>query len=997
MKKTYRLFLGMLLLLTQAASAQTKEVSGRVTDAKDGSPLPGVTISVKNGTANTVTLGDGSFKLSVPENASTLVFSFVGYADQEQPVSAIMNVRLSAADQSLSEVVVVGYGTKIKREVTSSISKVTAKDFENQPLPSFEQALQGRAAGVFINAGSGKLGQGLDIKIRGIASISAGAQPLIVIDGVPVTNTAIGTEVEADNPLAALNPDDIASIDVLKDAASAAIYGARGSNGVILVTTKSGKVGKTRVNVNVSHGFSDATHLRKFLNAAQYKELLGASLKNRYGYNDTQVANFWNTNIAAPGKDEWNSSVDENWSERGIQKGYVDQYSISLSGGDARTKYLLSAGYNDQKGIILGNRLTRATGRMNIDHSINDKFKIGANLSLFRTNNERLPNDNAFANPIQLNAIPPIQPAYTADGNLNDYTVYYNNLFDQKYAFSNAVGYKTISSAYGEYQILSGLKLRSQVGVDFNNFQEEQYNGKETLDGAPSGLGYNSQSTNYVLTSTTTLNWDKEIADKHKIDVIGGTEFTRSSYTNVQSQGENFPSSRFTKLASSSKITAGSSSQTGYSFVSYFARGNYMYNDKYLVGASLRVDGSSRFGKDNRYGIFPAASVGWIISEENFLKNSNAISFLKLRASYGKTGNAEIGNFASLTLVSAAAYADMSGIDISQLGNSDLTWEKTDQFDVGLDFGVLDNRITGEVDYFYKNTQDMLLNVSLPAVNGFTAFTTNIGSMKNTGFELVINTRNLVGEFKWNTSFNISTYRNEVTKLVTPISPSGNNLGRLEVGQPFGQFYGFKYMGVDPQNGDALYLAKDGKTTVNYQNLSQAGKFILGNPNPDFYGGINNSFSYKGFALDVQCQFVSGNNLYNAAGIYQSANGDYLDNQTIDQMNYWKTPGQITNIPRPFFAKSNGTETSSRWIEDGSYFRVKSATLSYNLPRALVSRAKLNNVRVYVAGSNLLTVTNYSGYDPEVNSGINSALNIGHDFYTPPQIRTISFGLSVGL
>jgi TonB-linked SusC/RagA family outer membrane protein len=1011
MRKLYALLAGVWLLCYTSASAQTKEITGKVTDALNGSPLAGVTVKVKGAAkSSTVSREDGTFALTVPQSATTLIFSHVGYSEMEMSISQFMVLSLAPDNKTLSEVVVVGYGTTIKREVTSSIAKVNGKEFQDQPLPSFEQALQGRATGVFINAGSGKLGQGLEIRVRGIASISAGSQPLIVIDGVPVTNTALGTEVESDNPLSALNPNDIESIEVLKDAASSAMYGARASNGVILVTTKTGKAGKTRINVNVSHGWSDPTNKRDFMNAAQYKDIIGTALKNRYGFTtDDQIAQWWKSKVS--GVDDWNSGVDENWTDHAFQKGFVSQYAVSMSGGDARTKYLLSGGYNDQKGILLGNRLSRATGRLNLEHAATDKLKLGANISLFRTNNARVVNDNAFANPMQLNALAPIQPAYLPDGSFNRTTNYYNNLIDQKYSFNNGIGFKTISSVFGELQLMPGLLLRSQAGVDFNNFQEEQYQGKETRDGAPTGVGYNSQSTSYIFTSTTTLNFNKQLNELHNIDAVTGIEYIKSNFENVSSTGQNFPNSRFTKLASSSNIIGGTSSETGYTFASYFLRGNYKYNDKYLVGASMRVDGSSRFGKDNRYGFFPAVSAGWIISEENFIKNSGVISFLKLRASYGKTGNAEIGDFASLTLVTATPYGEQSGLWINQLGNNALTWEKTDQVDVGLDFGIIDNRITGEIDYFHKNTKDLLLSVPLPAVNGYTIVTSNIGTMKNAGFELALHSRNLIGAFKWNTSFNISTYKNEITKLVSPVAPSGRELGRLETGQPFGQFYGYKYMGVDPQNGDALYLGEDGKSVVTWQNLNDAGKFIIGDPNPDFYGGINNNFSYKNFDLDIQCQFVSGNDVYNVAGVFQSANGRFTDNQTVDQANYWKQPGDVTGIPKPIFGRPNGSETSSRWVEDGSYFRVKSVNFGYTLPVKWINTIKLRSARVYVAASNLITLTSYSGYDPEVNSGnytaggyspvlstgLNPLINLGHDWYTAPQIRTISIGVNVGL
>lgn len=887
----------------------------------------------------------------------------------------------------MSEVVVVGYGTKLKRDVTSSISRITNKDFQNLPLPSFESALQGRASGVFINQGSGKLGQGLKIRVRGISSISASQQPFVVIDGIPVVSQALGSYTEPDNPLATINPDDIESIEVLKDAASSAIYGARASNGVILVTTKSGKAGKTKVNLGYFTGWSEPTKKQKFLNAAQYKELFTAAAVNE-GY--VAADEF----AAETGTNDWNSTNDVNWAEQAFQKGNINQYTLSVNGGDARTKFLVSGSWNDQKGIILLNRLNRGTLRLNLDHALNNKIKIGTNLSLMRSDNYRVPNDNAFSNPLQLNAIPPVHALYDANGNYNPNTLYYDVLIEKNNSKNLATTYRSISSAYGEVSFSPSFLFRSQIGVDLDNLQEENYEGPKTLDGAPRGLSYQNQVTSIILTATNTLNFRKVIGEKHSIDALAGMEYQKGNLSGLSAQGRSLPNDRFTKIASAAIIESASSPESGgFSFISYFARGNYKFNNKYLVGASLRVDGSSRFGKDNRYGFFPAASVGWIISEEQFLKGSTAVSFLKLRGSYGKTGNAEIGNFSSLTLYTASAYADVAGLIASQIGIPNLKWERTDQLDFGLDFGFLNNRITGEVDYFKKNTKDLLLNVPLPSINGFTNVTKNIGSMENKGWEFVLNGTILNGPVKWTASANISTYRNKVTKLVAPVPSGSRTLGRLAVGQPYGQFYGRRYAGVDAANGDALYYKADGTTTNSY---SAAVDTILGNPNPDYYGGFNNRISYKGFDLDILCQFVKGGNLYNIAGYFQSVNGDYFDNQTIDQLNYWKKPGDITNVPQPRLYAGNGAGKSSRWVQDGSYFRVKTVNLGYNIPRRILAAAHIENARIYVAATNLFTFTKYKGYDPEVNATYTGNLNLGHDFYTPPQARTISVGINLG-
>jgi TonB-linked SusC/RagA family outer membrane protein len=985
MRKLKAAMLAGLLLCMQFLWAQSV-LNGRVTDARDGSPLPGVTVTVKNTSASTVTGADGTFSLNAPAG-STLVFSYIGYQNVEQAADgSTVNVGLARGENQLSEVVVVGYGTRLRRDVTSSISKVNNRDFQNLPLPSFESALQGRAAGVFINSGSGKLGQGLTIRVRGVSSISANQQPFVVIDGVPAVSQALGSYSEPDNPLATLNPDDIESIEVLKDAASAAIYGARASNGVILVTTKSGKAGRTRINLGYFTGWSEPTRKQKFLDAAQYKELFTAAAVNE-GWDAAEDFEYFT------GTDDWNSTNNTNWADAAFQDGRISQYNLSLTGGDARTRFLVSGSWNDQKGIILDNYLKRANGRLNIDHTISSRLRFGTNLSLTRSTNRRVPGDNDFTNPLQLNAIPPVHAMYLEDGMPNPNTLYYNNLIDHIYTTREAITYRSISNAYGEFTIIPNLTFRSQVGLDWINLQEEEYLGRETLDGAPGGTAFNSQVTSTIVTYTNTLNYRKTIGDNHSFDALAGIEFQKGQTTGNNVTGIGFPSSKFKKIASATTIEAGSSTATEFAFASYFTRANYKFKDRYLLGGSLRVDGSSRFGKDNRYGFFPAVSAGWIISEESFLKDGNTLSFLKLRGSVGKTGNAEIGNFSSLSLFEATDYANIAGLIATQIGQPDLRWERTNQVDIGLDFGFLKNRITGEVDYFRKNTEDLLLNVPIPASNGFTTITRNIGSMKNEGWEFVLNGTILTGDLRWTASVNLSTYRNEVTSLVSPVTPGQRTLGRLAVGQPFGQFYGRKYLGVDPDNGDALYLGEDGKPTNSY---GQATDTILGNPNPDYYGGFNNRFSYKGFDLDIQCQFVQGIDIYNIAGFFQSVNGDFFDNQTVDQMAYWRKPGDITNIPQPRLYAGNGAGKSSRWVQDGSYLRVKSVNLGYNIDRKVLSRLRIDNARVYVAAANLFTITNYNGYDPEVNATYIGNLNLGHDFYTPPQAKTISVGINVG-
>lgn len=988
----------MCFFMVSVAFSQDKTVTGKVTGAGDGLPLPGVSVTVKGSTTiGTQTDVNGNFRLVVPSTAKVLVFRYIGFLPNESAVATTVNVKLQEDQKQLSEVVVVGYGTQIKQDLTGSISGVKAKDIENLPLTTFENALQGRASGVFINQGSGKLGQGINIRIRGISSISASSQPLFVIDGIPVESRALGSATEPDNPLSSIAPDDIESIDVLKDASAAAIYGSRAANGVILVTTKTGKAGKTKINVGYFTGTSEPTKKRDWLNASEYLQLFSDAANNSslngILWNQDDPEDAW-LEFGA-GTDDWANPVDTDWANQAFQTGAISQYSISANGGDAKTRFFISGSYNDQKGILLANEFNRANGRMNIDHSINSKVKVGVNLSLNKSVNYRVASDNAFTNPLQLNAIPPIQPIRDADGNLNTTTLYYNVLRDLEGASAVSKQFRSLSTGFLNYDIIPGLTYRGEFGFDVIQLEEENYNSDQTLDGAPTGIGFNNQVRSSNYNTNNTLSYTKTFGD-HNFQILGGMSYQEGRTFSASISAQGFPNRKFTKIASAAIINGGNSSETGFSFLSYFSRANYKFKNRYLLGASVRVDGSSRFGSNNRYGTFPSVSGGWIVSEEKFLKDKvKVLSFFKLRASYGITGNSEIGNFSALSLYAASPYADQAGIVFSQIGVDDLRWEKTKQLDLGLDFGLFKDRITGEIDYFDKETSDLLLNFQLPAINGFTNVTRNVGGLENKGLEFTINTQNLVGKFKWSSNFNISTYKNKIINMNgTVINGGQRQLGTAREGLPYGTFFGPKYAGVNPANGNAQYFNEDG--SIADQDDFDGFEQVVGDPNPEFYGGFGNKFSYKGFDLDVQTQFVYGNDLYNIAGYFQSVNGDYYDNQSKDQLGYWKNPGDITNIPQPRLLDGNGAIKSSRWVQDGSYFRVKNVTLGYALPKTLFGKLKVENARIYVSGQNLFTLTDYEGYDPEVNATFTGGVNLGHDFYTPPQARTITFGINVG-
>ncbi|RZK47409.1 MAG: TonB-dependent receptor [Pedobacter sp.] len=1002
--------MGLALLCWQGASAQTKEVAGKVTNATDASPLSGVTVKVKNAVNSTVTLDDGSFKLTVPENATTLVFTYVGFTELEQPISALMNVSMSPGTGALNEVVVVGYGSAVKREVTGSIVKVGGNEVENLPFQSFEAAIQGKAPGVVIESGSGKVGQAMKVRIRGTSSISASSQPLYVVDGLPVVSNSVsdGTN-DPTNPLVDINPNDIESIEVLKDASASAIYGARAANGVVLITTKKGKLGrKTQIDLNISNTFSQPTRKRGFMDARQYLDLIRQAGKNDgridfrddiSGYGSEQEAiddytAFYESLIGdyALGTDFKNYEVDTDWQDQLYRKNaQSQQVDLSVSGGNDKTRYFLSGFYNKQEAVVINNTFYRYGGRLNLDHKATDRLTIGLNLALNRSQLDRVSNDNAFSTPGQLVAQLPLSPLLDpATGDLNSSTLYGNALFDAKYNTDEQTTFRSFGNAFADLKILPSLSFRSELGADVLNLYQESFQGKQTIDGA--GIG----RAGTVITQSASLNTNNfftfapEINDNHKLNTIVGMSYlqndTRQSITN----GEGYPTDAVKNLAGATDITFGTSTNNRYTFLSYFFRSNYTLLDKYLLSVSVRSDGSSRFGKNNRYGWFPAASIGWVVSDEKFMNNIGFLSFLKLRASYGLTGNAEIGQNNFLGLYGVSNYPGLPGFTPTQLPNQDLRWEKTAQFDIGLDFGLLDGRISGELDYYQKNTSDLLLNVNIPNTTGFGSVLRNLGKMYNKGVELGLNSRNIEGAFKWSTSFNIAYNVNKVQDIQGQIITSG--VQRAVEGEPIGVFFLQEFAGVDPETGDALYYDKDGKTTATY---SQAERRVVGKSNPDFTGGFGNNFSYKGFDLNVFFTFVSGNSIYNQGGIYMEGGlGNGFDNQTTRYLNAWKNPGDITDVPRAGLSFPTNDRASSFWLSDGSYIRLRNATLGYTLPSNVAKLLKVSSARLYVAGNNLWTATKYDG-DPEVNTTTLGNISGGIDFYTIPQARTISLGLNV--
>ncbi len=993
-------------------SAQSRTVTGKVTDAADQTGLPGVNIVLKGTSVGSITDVDGNYTININADGGTLVFSSIGYQTQEIEIGSQsrIDVVLSQDVTQLTEIVVVGYGTQLKQDLTGNIAQVSGEDIKNIPVNSFESAIQGRASGVFIEKSSGKLGEGIKIRVRGSSSISASNQPLYVVDGIPITsdNQAI-TNNQPTNPLADINFSDVESIEVLKDASAAAIYGSRASNGVVIITTKRGKAGKTNVNVGYQFGVSEPTNLVDWMNAAEYREIYTESVLNLLGI-DPLTATDADRLTAQQWLDETRGWVDgfstdfdtdTDWQKEAFNDDAgFQQIDISADGGNENTRFFTGISYTDQTGILINNNFERISGRLNLDQKASEKLSFGVGLNFVRTELGRVSNDNAFSTPLQLVALAPTQRARLDDGSPNPNTIYYNGLIEKENSQATTIGFRMLGNANATYKIFDDLSFRTEIGIDVLDNQDDNYQGIVTQDGAPGGEA-ESRSVRVVnYTTSSFFTYNKAINESHDLTAVVGMSFQQSDRNLTSLSARGFPTDDLNTIESAAENTFQTSSQTGFAFLSYFGRVNYKLNNRFLIGLSGRVDGSSKFGENKRYGFFPAFSAGWIMSEESFIDNIPAISFLKLRASYGITGNAPVNDFASLGQYNGAPYTTTSGLRPWTLPSPDLKWETTKQFNIGIDFGVIDDRITGEIDYYVKNTEDLLLSRPLPSISGFTSIFENVGEIKNSGIEIVLNSQNLIGAFKWSTSFNIAFNQNEVTKLNGDADIiSGRN--RVRLGEPIGVFVSRKYLGVNPDNGHAIYDDGEGGQTDDY---NAAPNLVIGSPNPDFIGGFTNNFSYKGIELTAFFQFVQGNDIYNSGGRFQSNNASgFVDNQTRDQLNRWQRPGDITDVPKAeLFGDFIGDGHSSRYLSDGSYIRLKTLTLGYNFSQELLSRIKIRSARVYLSAQNLLTITDYEGWDPEVSTpGTNRTTTVGNivqgtDFYTAPQAKTFSIGVNFG-
>jgi TonB-dependent starch-binding outer membrane protein SusC len=1018
MKKQKILLFFMLFLSVIGINAQT--ITGKVLGSEDNEPLPGVSIVVKGTAKGTITDENGAYSINASPQ-DVLILSFIGFETLETPVgsNSVLNITLQVSSNLLQETVIVGYGASYKKkESTGANSNVRGEIIENLPMQSFDKAMQGRMAGVQISSANGVPGGSVQVRIRGVGSISAGNDPLYVVDGVPINNRGDGGGNINTNPLAFLNTNDIESIDVLKDPATAAIYGAQAANGVVLITTKSGKSGKgkTTVTLNAYKGITEPVRILGMMNTQDF-------IKARI----EAVANTTVNPVLATIKGDVLQSIgykrdlsdaeiaaipSYNWQDAVYKQGTNDNYDISVKGGDAKSNFYVSGAYNRQDAALINIDFKRYSGRFGLNHQINDKFRFETGINL-----SNITQSGGFGDPAGTTAfgapqysapiILPFNPIYNPDGSFyglpGSGTTLVGDLSQNVLASSEYVKNSgTINQVVGNltlfYNINKNLFIRGLVGMDYRA-SKTSFFGDPRLPDYFNSRGIINQSTDNNSNSTfnTTINYAKEI-DKHNFGALAGVEYRNEVFVGEGFNAAGFPSPEFSTASASAEPSSISGFWTGVKRAGAFSNLRYGFANRYLFNFIVRYDGSSRFGDNNKWGVFPSVSTKWNISEEAFLKNSKFVTDLGLRVSFGSTGNDNIGNFASRRLYGlGGVYQGNSGIGPSSLGNPNLKWEKNQTLNVGLDYGFFNGKIKGAVEVYQRLSKDLLLNRSLPATNGFGSILENVGEVENRGLEFEINTTNIsTRSFTWETSFNISFQQNKVTKLASGDTVLAGDLS-IRVGYPLFTNIGVPYAGVNPANGRPMWLDLANNPIYLVRAIDQR---PLGHSQlPWSFGGLNNKFSFKGLELDVFFQYDLGRTLPNTQEFRLADNGAVLRNGLKYYWdNRWTTPGQITDVPKP---ANNRTEISgrvasyqslSRFYQDGSYVRLKQISLSYSLPTSLLNKAHMKSVKLYVQGVNLRTWTKWTGFDPEFVN-LNGSSNQG----VIPISRNFTFGAQVGL
>lgn len=1028
---------------TTQQAAPKAQITGKVTDAGTGSPLPGVNIILKGSALGTTTTSEGTYAINVADESGILVYSYIGYNPEEVPIAGktVIDVSLIPSIQSLNQVVVIGYGTQQRKDITASIGSVSQQELQTVSKAGIDQALQGRVAGVQVTQTSGQPGGTVNIRVRGWSSISAGNEPLYVIDGVPLYNWGttlnngpagiFGTGV-VHNALSAINPNDIESIHVLKDAAAAAIYGSRAANGVIIVTTKRGKAGKGRIELDSYYGTQQMTRRFDLLNSGQYVGLINESRANARA--NEGIADPYSGSVGLrqiPGLEnpsDFTQTTD--WQDQIFQSAPIQNHQLTISGGNENTQYSVSGGYFNQQGVVIESGYKRYSARFNLDQQVNNRLKIGNSLTINNATNTI--NRASSGGPNQGGVIygallqTPIIPVYDENGEFARPDYRYFDRIDNPVASARDYWHtinttRMIGNVYGELGLHENLKFRTSIGLDANYLKNNIFiPTRGWSEGPPPGpgSGFAFASQELVWLNENTLTYSRVFNKRHDVSAVGGVSLQGAKFERMISRVFNFPNDLvITTNGGQTNLT--NSFAEEWRLASFLGRVNYTLDNKYLITLAARSDGSSRFGPDRRFGFFPSVSAGWRLSEENFLKQLDFLSDLKIRASYGLTGNSEIvntvnsfANYAHLGSVATANYAFggniVNGLAPASLTNRELGWESTSQADIGLDIGLFNNRIEIVLDYYNKTTKDMLVgNTPLPFTTGYGSSIQNVGSLRNRGWEAAINSVNLAGSFGWTTSINFARNQNEVISLGRDVKEINLGNSIIRPGSAVSSFYGFVQDRIFTSTEDVLASPRQEANTspgdIKFKDLNldgvidNADRAIIGNPLPDYIFGMTNTFTFMGLELSVFLNGVSGNEIVNFTRSRTENMGGF-HNQSVTTLNRWRSadePGD-GKMPRATAVDPNrNNRFSDRWVEDGSYLRVRTLSLGYTFPQSLLGRAKLSNLKVYATAQNFFTFTRYTGFDPEVGNSGNSPLEQGYDNSNYPLPRTLFFGINV--
>lgn len=1021
--------------------SQLIKITGTISDEK-GQPLPGVGIkSVKSG-KSAVTDAGGRFTIEVASATEQLTFSFIGYTTQTRAAgngAAALTINMVPAEGvNLDDVVVIGYGTRRKSDLTGAVGSVKQEQLQERPAASLNQALSGRISGVQVNTNSGRPGGQTSIRIRGFSSINSSNNPLYVIDGVILP---VGSQTQNSNAIDFLNSGDIASVEVLKDASSIAIYGARGANGVILITTKKGTSQGGRITYDVD--FSVPTigpHRLQMLNAQEYIATENLAYENAKTYDPAGWAagNYVDPRIKRLSLPKLfdasgNPLYDTDWFKEATQNKLSQNHQLGLTGGNAETTYGIFLNYREDNGLLLNSYLKRYSGRFTMDTQLKKWMKVGGSLNYTNQEENLVDIGTGGLNSVRMITESfPFLPVKYADGTWADNQNYpgaeggsnpVHILTDRQYILQTQ---NVLGNVYTNINLAPGLELRSVLGANVVTRGRNEYNGRGlygiAFDQKGTATLDNNRESYWSIENYMTYN--KKFSKDHAVTALLGLSWQETNIFGFAAGGENFSTDYFgdNNLGAASKPVPGSSRRSSFAFNSYFGRLNYSYKDKYLLTGTGRIDGSSKFGANHKYAFFPSAAFAWKASEEDFLKGSSIISNLKLRASYGVTGNSEINTYSSLALLGTgySAIIDnvrITGVGTNRLANPDLKWEKTGQSDLGVELGLFNNRVNIETDLYYRKTTDMLLAAPVPTSSGYSSITKNIGSMENKGLEFAITTNNITSkDFLWTTSFNISINRNKVLSLATPADIFGvgnpsftNETGIIRVGEAVGSFWGLNRLGTwsESERAEAAkYIYRGGKTLlpgdIKYQDvngdyaINDADRMIIGNGSPKGWGSLSNTFKYRNLELLLELQYSYGNDVLDMS-THSGEDRVGIANSYKTVLDAWTPQNQDTPIAAIRDTRAGYiTNVDTRWVQDGSFIRGKNLLLSYTFPSALVQKLKLTRLRVFTSVQNFFLATKYRGNDPEVTT-YGNAFSQGQTFFDYPKPTTYMLGLNISL